>query len=140
MFGVAAGAAFGEDLPRARQNYMLFCQGCHLPDGAGAPGAVPRLNGFVGNFLHVPGGREFVVQVPGVAGSPLDDAELSDVLNWMLVEFSAAQLPARYAPYSAGEVGALRAEPMMNVKSTREALVGTMVDHGLLDNEGSVDE
>ena len=119
---------------------MLFCQGCHLPDGAGAPGAVPRLNGFVGNFMHVPGGREFVVQVPGVAGAPLSDDELSEVLNWMLAEFSAAQLPPQHAPFTAAEVGALRVEPMMNVESTREALLAKMADRGLLDNEGSVDE
>ena len=49
---------------RARVDYMLNCQGCHLPDGDGA-GDVPRMKNFVGNFLKVPGGRAFLVQVPG---------------------------------------------------------------------------
>jgi hypothetical protein len=53
--------------------YMLQCRGCHRPDGAGTPGVVPPLAGFVGRFLGVPGGREFLVRVPGSAQSPLTD-------------------------------------------------------------------
>ena len=53
-----------------RQNYILNCQGCHLPDASGSPGVVPRMNDFIGNFLHVDGGREFIVQVPGSANAP----------------------------------------------------------------------
>ena len=62
---------------RARVDYMLNCQGCHLPDGDSA-GDVPRMKDFVGNFLKVPGGREFLVQVPGSANAALDDARLAD--------------------------------------------------------------
>ena len=48
-----------------RVDYMLQCQGCHLADGAGSPGAVPDLRGSLGRFLAVPGGREYLVRVPG---------------------------------------------------------------------------
>ena len=35
-------------------NYQLQCAGCHLPQGQGAPrNDVPRMTGFVGNFLRV---------------------------------------------------------------------------------------
>lgn len=111
------------DAERARLNYMLNCQGCHLPDGAGVKDAVPRMNGFVGNFLHVPGGREFLVRVPGSANAALDDAALAELLNWILMTMSPAELPASWAPYTAGEVGALRATPLREVEQVRARLV-----------------
>ena len=77
----------------ARQNYILNCQGCHLPDGSGSKGNVPKMNDFVGYFLHVPGGREFIVQVPGAASAPISDQELADVMNWVLLNFSRKELP-----------------------------------------------
>jgi cytochrome c553 len=56
--------------PSVQAAYMLGCQGCHLEDGRGFPQrGVPALNEFVGNFLKVPGGREYLVQVPGAAQS-----------------------------------------------------------------------
>ena len=106
-----------------RQNYILNCQGCHLPDASGSPGLVPKMKDFVGNFLHVEGGREFIVQVPGSANAPINDQELRDVLNWMLVEFSAAQMPDNFIPYTADEVGRLRRQPLIDVNGTREQLI-----------------
>ena len=107
----------------ARQNYILNCQGCHLPDAMGAPGLVPRMKDFVGNFLHVEGGREFIVQVPGSANSPINDEELADVLNWMLVTFSKEQVPGDFKPYTGEEIGVLRAQPLMDVNGTRAKLI-----------------
>src|SRR5262249_48882191 len=57
--------------------YALNCQGCHRADGIGTPGSVPPLAGSVARFLTVPGGREYLVRVPGVAQAPLDDAALA---------------------------------------------------------------
>ena len=111
------------DAERARLNYMLNCQGCHLPDGAGVEDAVPRMNGFVGNFLHVPGGREFLVRVPGSANAALDDAALAELLNWILMTMSPAELPSSWVPYTANEVGALRAVPLREVEQVRARLV-----------------
>ena len=105
-------------------DYALNCQGCHLDDGSGTPGSVPRLAGTVGRFLDVPGGREFLVQVPGVATSALDDAALAAVLNWMLARFGPPHLPKKYAPYTAAEVGALRQKPLTNVDRVRAELIG----------------
>ncbi len=106
-----------------RQNYILNCQGCHLPDASGSPGLVPKIKDFAGNFLHVEGGREFIVQVPGAANAPINDQELTDVLNWMLVEFSEPQIPDNFVPYTAEEVGALRRRPLIDVNGTREQLI-----------------
>ena len=107
----------------ARQNYILNCQGCHLPDAMGAVGLVPRMKDFVGNFLHVEGGREFIVQVPGSANSPISDSELADVLNWMLFTFSEKQVPESFQPYTGKEIGSLRAKPLMDVNGTRARLI-----------------
>ena len=119
-----ANAAFAEiDVNRARVNYMLNCQGCHLPDGSGVPGSVPTMKNFVGNFLRVPGGRRFLVQVPGSANAAVSDAELAELLNWILVTMSPAELPEDYLPYTATEVGDYRSTPLTDVDAVRAGLV-----------------
>lgn len=104
-------------------DYMLHCQGCHKPDGSAQGDIVPALRGQMGRFLHDPQGREFLVRVPGVAQSQLDDKALAEVLNWMLVQFDRANLPAGYAPFTEREVGALRARPLSDTKRRRALLV-----------------
>jgi hypothetical protein len=104
-------------------DYALNCQGCHLDDGAGTPGSVPPLAGSVGRFMRIRGGREYLVQVPGVATAPLDDAALAAVLNWMLDRFGPPQLPEKYEAYTAAEVGALRQKPLTNVDRVRAELL-----------------
>ena len=108
----------------AQADYMLNCQGCHLDDGRGYPARqVPSLRGQLGKYLRVPGGREFLVQVPGSAQTGLSDAQLAQVLNWMLRTFSAEQLPPDFVPYSAQEVQPLRRQPLVNVTPVRSALL-----------------
>ena len=117
-----AGAACATE--KVLTDYMLNYMGCHLEDGRGyAPRGVPVLTGYMGNFLKVPGGRAFLVQVPGAAQSDLSDAELAALLNWMLHSFSPAQIPADFVGYSAIEVGQLRHHPLVDVAGTRAALV-----------------
>ena len=118
----ALGGEQGVNADRARVNYMLNCQGCHLPDGGGVAD-IPRMKGFVGNFLKVPGGREFVVRVPGSANAALDNAALAELLNWMLLEISASELPENFAPYTAEEVGRYRAQPLSDVNAVRTELI-----------------
>ena len=65
---------------QARLDYMLNCQGCHGPEGRGSPD-VPALRNFSGYFLHVPEGRDFLVQVPGVANAALAPEALAQLLN-----------------------------------------------------------
>jgi mono/diheme cytochrome c family protein len=103
--------------------YTLECAGCHRADGAGTPGSVPQLRESVARFLAVPGGREYLSRVPGVAQAPLGDAELAAVLNWMLQHFDGAHVPAGFAPYTADEVGRLRRQPLLDVDAARARLV-----------------
>jgi len=71
----------GADEQRARVNYMLNCQGCYLPDGDGTADRIPRLKNFVGYFLHSEDGRAFLINVSGVASSPLSDSELAELVT-----------------------------------------------------------
>jgi mono/diheme cytochrome c family protein len=106
-------------------DYMLQCQGCHLADGSGAPGSVPSLAGLA-RFLAVPGGRDYLVRVPGVAQSPLDDARLAALLNWMLRRFDPQGLPADFADYSEEEVARVRRPPLTDVEGERARLLGLL--------------
>ena len=104
---------------RASVNYMLHCQGCHLPDAGGLQNEVPRMKDFVGYFLHSQEGREFVIRVPGVATSSLPDDELTELMNWLLLTFSSDQLPEPFVPFSTAEVAALRPELEASPDKTR---------------------
>jgi mono/diheme cytochrome c family protein len=97
---------------RAWQNWTLNCQGCHRPDGAGSDGTAPPLAGTVSKFLTVPGGREYLGRVPGVATSPLENADLADLMNWMFWRFDKEHLPANFVPFTAEELGRWRSQPL----------------------------
>jgi mono/diheme cytochrome c family protein len=127
----AAGVAAAEPSER---HFVLHCQGCHRADGSGAAGAVPSLVGRMGRFLHVPGGRAYLVQVPGTAQAPLDDEEIAALLNWMLATFSPAEIPEDSAPFDAAEVGRHRAERSADVGRTRRALL-RLLDEGGAETE-----
>jgi len=118
LLGIAlallAGGAEAED-PRVL--YLLHCQGCHLADGAGRPGAIPSLVG-VARFAAAPEGRAYLVGVPGSAQAPLSDAVLAEVLNWMLAAFGPAEVAARVAPFEAAEVARYRT-PLADVAGAR---------------------
>ncbi|MBK6289416.1 MAG: cytochrome c [Gammaproteobacteria bacterium] len=115
-------AAFAVDAVRARSNYMVNCQGCHLPDGSGYPGKVPDIRHSMGRFLAADGGREFLVRVPGAAISVLDDERLAELLNWMLAEFCATDVPSDFVAYGTTEVGLLRLRPLIDVQGARSAV------------------
>ena len=107
-------------------DYQLNCQGCHLADGAGTPGSVPRLADSVARFLAVPGGRDYLARVPGVAQAPLDDAATAAVLNYILEHFDHAHVPADFAPYTAQEIGDLRKRPLTDVEKVRQGLIAAL--------------
>ncbi len=133
LAAVAAGGSLragepvmhGVSNPRqARIDYMLKCQGCHRPDGSGDDRSNPPMRNIVARFLEVPGGREFLGRVPGVATVDLDDARLANLLNWTLYTYDPAHVPADFRPYSAAEIGALRRHPLrLERAATRAALV-----------------
>lgn len=106
--GVMAGV---ENPARARQHWILQCQGCHRPDATGTPETTPAMAGHVSRFTHIPAGREYLGRVPGVATAALSDSDLAELLNWTLLKFDPGHLPAEFKPYTTEEIAKLRRKP-----------------------------
>ena len=117
-----AAAAEVVNAGRAQFNYQMSCQGCHAPDGSGAS-SVPRMRDQVGMFLNTREGRDYLVRVPGSAVSALGDAELAEVLNWIVAEFAGDSLTVAFEPYTEHEVGLLRQQPLNEVVHYRAQLI-----------------
>jgi mono/diheme cytochrome c family protein len=104
-------------------NYMLHCMGCHTPDGRGEPGHVPSVRDTLVPFASTAEGRQFLVQVPGAAQSTLSDAELAEVLNWMVGNLSSSPTPPVFRKFTAAEVAGYRGTPLVAVSAVRERLL-----------------
>lgn len=103
-------------------DYMLHCQGCHQAGGLGLPGAVPPLKDSVARLAALPGGREYLARVPGVAQSQLDDAAIAALLNWLLAHFDGAHLATDFRPFTAEEISPLRRRPLVRASEARASL------------------
>ena len=108
----------------AQVDYMLNCQGCHLPDGSGFPARQ------VAEWRNL-------VEVPGTAQTALPDSDLARLLNWMLHSFSAAQIPADFQPYTAAEVGTLRQYPLANPSVIQAHLLEQIVQREQQQHSGA---
>ena len=114
--------------------YMLNCWGCHRPNGEGIPGTAPPLKGAV-DFLRVPGGREYLISVPGVALSPLSNEQAAEVMNWILKSFSRDRIPSDFKPYTAGEIAKARMTHLLDIKKARADLMNEMVAAKIRESE-----
>ncbi len=112
---VASANAAGDDA-RAAHDYLLSCAGCHTPAGTGSA-TVPSLHG-IDHLLARPGGRAYVLRVPGVASAPLSDARLAALLDWVFGHFGNQAAPG----FTAAEVAAARVAPWVDPKAARAAL------------------
>lgn len=116
IVGASGLVRAADDDRRTVHDYLLSCGGCHGLDGAGSA-RVPSLRG-VDRLLARPGGRDYVLRVPGVASAPLSDARLAALLDWIFVSFGNHTT----AHFTAAEVGAARATPFVDPKAARAAL------------------
>jgi|TARA_B110000967_G_scaffold72286_1_gene74817 hypothetical protein len=128
FIGLSIVSAAVADENRAETNYILNCQGCHQSDARGLPGSVPNMKNFVGQFVGVPGGREFLIQVPGSSLSPLSDDALAELLNWILLTKSQKELPADFVLYTGEEVSIVRPKKLPDVAAARKAIVSKFVN------------
>ena len=143
LLASGAHAAEPEDIPRVSQvaeDFSRNCQGCHRADGTGACRTVPRIRDFVGLFTRVPGGRDYLLRVPGVVWAMLDDARLARVLNWMLASYSREQLAPDFTPFTEEEVAEARKRPLANVLEVRGRLIAELQRRAFLppDDDGLV--
>lgn len=132
-FGTALAGTPGEGPPKiadpqlAWQHWALNCQGCHRTDGSGSMETAPSLAGMVARFTTVPGGREYLARVPGVATAPLSDSDLAELLNWTLWRFDAGHLRPDFKPYTAEEIAGLRVRPLRTeAASERSRLIAKL--------------
>ncbi|MDG2249390.1 MAG: hypothetical protein P8N11_00980 [Gammaproteobacteria bacterium] len=93
-----------------RINYLLYCSGCHRPAGEGNPPNVPTLHDELGRMMSIEQMRGYLARVPGSAHAPITNAELAEVLNWILEEFSANTLPEDFKKLSVEEVTEARSQ------------------------------
>jgi len=108
---------------------MLQCQGCHLADGSGVPDAVPSFAG-VGRFLRTSRGREYLIRVPGASQSPLSDAALAALLDWLVARFDPATAAIGFRPFDAAEVSRWRRPPLSEVAALRRSLLAELEGSG----------
>jgi hypothetical protein len=94
-----------------------------LPEAVGYPGKVPRMKDFVGYFLHSREGREFIIRVPGVSTSFLANDQVTELMNWLLLTYSAPQLPKNFVPFTVDEIAALRPDPEPDPETTRKGIL-----------------
>jgi len=122
--GACAGHPAAEPpLSVARQDYYLHCLGCHGEDGAGLAGQVPDLRTDLARLASAPGGRAYVLRVPGVTQSNLAPDRVADVLNYTVREFGGAEVARRIAPFTAAEVAEARAAPLLEITTTRARVI-----------------
>ena len=122
--------ASAELLADPKSHYMIHCMGCHLMHGTGQPPDVPVLDEGLGKLVDSQAGRAYLVRVPGAAQAPIDNAELAEVINWMLNEYSARTLPEDFSPFTEKEVGLHRSQILADPVKFKETLTGKQ--HGTL--------
>jgi mono/diheme cytochrome c family protein len=105
-----------------RSDYLMHCAGCHLADARGLPPEVPSLAGPLGRIVASPAGRDYVARVPGAAQTPLSDEALAAVLNWLLLEFNRATLPADFQALRTAEVARSRSRVLADPVRLRNEL------------------
>jgi mono/diheme cytochrome c family protein len=114
-----------EPMPRPARTYATNCQGCHGPEGVSVT-EIPSLAGRIGYFTRIPEGRRYLMQVPNVALNLSSDADIAEMMNWLLSTYSRAQLPKDFKPYSAEEVALLR-KARIDVAADRRRVVAELV-------------
>ena len=119
-----AGVAHAD--PSLQTLYTLNCSGCHGAGGHGVPTAgIPDLND-AGSYVSTALGREYLIEVPGLSQSRLNDAIAARLLNWVLLKFSADRLPKAFKPYTSAEVTHFRANKLSDPNTRRQAILAEL--------------
>lgn len=120
----AAAGGPAPDAARARLHYVQHCIGCHHLDGTGAPDkGIPSMQGLLGRFAATAEGRAYIVQVPGVMNSPLNDTDIAALMNWLVPAMSGSGQARFGPPYTADEIARLRKTRPADVAAARRRLI-----------------
>jgi mono/diheme cytochrome c family protein len=107
-----APAAAPADHLTAKSNYLERCGGCHGVQGRAFAATVPDLRDRAGWFLCDPVGRDYVARLPNIVFSHLTDADMADMLNYVVFDLGGTSAPKGASPYTAAEVARTRREPL----------------------------
>jgi hypothetical protein len=111
------------DPDQARIDYVENCGGCHGANGDTVPAHLPELAGRVGWFMCTPEARAYLIRLPNVAHSRIkDNAELADMMNYVVFVLGKGTAPAGTAPFTADEVARERKLALVNANLTAERL------------------
>ena len=106
--------------------YLLNCWGCHGSHGEGIKGTAPPLIDL-SDFLKVDGGRAYIIEVPGVSLSALNDGQIATVMNWLLETMSKHDPSHDFSPYTADEIHRYRQVRLTELSKTRRELLEQLV-------------
>ncbi|MCG6228444.1 c-type cytochrome [Vibrio furnissii] len=127
-FALLNGAAYAAP-NTPQQNYILKCSGCHDMDGSGSePGGIPPLPGYLGAFMDDEQGRVYLMNVPGVIASGLNNHDLAVLMNYLNDKWGDK---ANAKPYSAEEIAQIRAAPLEDVVKYRPEIVKRFNEQGI---------
>lgn len=111
------------DPAQARNDYLENCGGCHGVTGDTVPAHLPELAGRVGWFMCTPEARAYLIRLPNVAHSRIrDNAELADMMNYVVFVLGRGSAPAGTPPFTADEVARERKLALTNQSLTAERL------------------
>ncbi len=123
-------------MARPARTYAENCQGCHGATGVSVD-EIPALAGRIGYFARTPLGRGYLVQVPNVALNPASDADIAELMNWLLSTYSPAELPPAFTPYTGAEVAQLRRQ-RIDPAAVRRRVVDELVAGGDIPSRDSL--
>ncbi|WP_315919341.1 c-type cytochrome [Vibrio fluvialis] len=127
-FALCNGAAYAAS-NTPQQNYILKCSGCHNMDGSGSvPGGIPPLPGYLGAFMDDEQGRVYLMNVPGVVASGLNNHELAVLMNYLNDKWGDK---ANAKPYSPEEIAQIRSAPLEDVVKYRREIVKRFNEQGI---------
>lgn len=121
---------YSNQIEKEQFDYNLHCLGCHGMEGKGITD-VPPFPGVLGYFLYTQAGREFIIQVPGVSHSDLNNKEIANLTNWILRKFAFKELPPNFKEYTEEEVQIYRSHPLVDVDKRRKEIIQELKSMGI---------
>jgi len=138
---LAALPAAAQNLESGKALFDSHCAVCHQPGGVGIDGLAPPLTANPGRYASTEAGRRVLANVGlfGMYGeiesggkrfngnmpsfrAALSDAQLADVLNYLVFQLSDGTHGGRAQPYSAGELAALRTQTLNGNEVRRQRM------------------
>ena len=129
ILAALAASPAGAQQYTPRVNYILHCAGCHGMTGEGSQvGGIPAFPHSVAYIASIDAGRTYMMHVPGVISAGLSDAQIAEVTNYILAEWSDG---AAFTPFDAAEVTRRRAVPVSNVVEYRRVVADELAARGI---------